>query len=378
MNTQKATRSQIRDHNLKLILRAVHAGLADNRAALSTQTGLTKPAVSDLIGELMEDGYLIETGRGKSSKTGGKRPRLLEFVPSARQVIGVSVAEDLISGLLADLNGHILAEHTLQLPDDTIASHDDIIGVINGLVAQLDAPLLCVGLGLPVQQLTDQQSRDQTQQLIDKLAANYAVPIYVANNIELTATAQYAFVATADVSSLVTLRINHHVEIAYVLDNANYRYGRDIGAQHLSTGNTTIEKLLGWSGVQQRAKDLTAQFPDTILPSKRIRYLDIREARSKGDTLATTIYDELATALAEVFSWVISLLRPDHLILSGGVADLGRPFLDVVIEKLNAQSVASAVQQTRITLSHDDNISARGAVAYALQQDLGLVQWQLA
>ena len=70
MKPLKATREQIRQHNRQLLLRAVYTGLADNRAALAVETGLAKPTVSDLIGELIAEGLLVESGRGESS--GGK------------------------------------------------------------------------------------------------------------------------------------------------------------------------------------------------------------------------------------------------------------------------------------------------------------------
>jgi DNA-binding IclR family transcriptional regulator len=58
MNARKATRTQLRRHNRLLILRAIYAGEADNRAALAQATGLAKPTVSELVTELIESGLV--------------------------------------------------------------------------------------------------------------------------------------------------------------------------------------------------------------------------------------------------------------------------------------------------------------------------------
>ena len=99
----KATHGQIRRHNRELLLRAIYNGVADNRAALAQETGLAKPTVSELIGELIDDGLLIEEGHGPSTEGGGKRPRLLKFVPTARHIIGISLSEERVLGALAIL-----------------------------------------------------------------------------------------------------------------------------------------------------------------------------------------------------------------------------------------------------------------------------------
>src|SRR5690606_9521223 len=111
----KATHEQLREHNLHLLLRAVYSGVANNRAALAQHTGLAKPTVSELVSELIRLGLLAEGGHGQSGESGGKRPRLLEFVPTARQVIGVSVDSYQVSGVLANLDGALVARHVADL-----------------------------------------------------------------------------------------------------------------------------------------------------------------------------------------------------------------------------------------------------------------------
>ena len=383
MKIKKATRSQVRKHNRQLILRALHTGLADNRAALALETGLAKPTVSDLISELIDDGFLIETGHGKSTETGGKRPRLLEFVPNARHVIGVSVSEHGINGLLTDLNGNLLAEHQLSFEEmPAELEFAALAGVINGLVAQLDAPLLCIGVGVPghfdlatgVVEFDDYYQWSNMA-LHRQLQKTYDVPAYIGNNTELTAIAQYAFEASQESSSLVAVLINSTVAIGYVLGETDYYSGRNIGWLKQTPDTPKIDHLLGWKHIKRRVAALQAEYPDSLLIESNVSCLDIRYGVANNDELALLIHNEIEDDIATLLSWVIALLRPDHIALSGTITDLGQTLLDRVRAKLDAMLPPKLLNSTYLSLALDSNLSARGAIAYALQKDLGLIQW---
>ncbi|MCB9437802.1 MAG: ROK family protein [Anaerolineales bacterium] len=361
MKPQKATSGQLRQHNRQLLLRAVQSGLADNRAALSQVTGLAKPTVSDLIGELLDEGLLIETGHGKSAEGGGKRPRLLEFVPDARQVIGVSVSHSAIRGILTNLNGQISAQH-YSLPNGSLLN--DLICVVNGLVAQLDAPLLCIGVGVPGKE-------ELPQTLETKLAEHFDVPVYIGNNTELAAVAQFAFGAASEADSLVTVLVNRGVEVGYVLGGSAYHSGGDIGELRLDNG-LPLEALLSWSYIYERACQLLEECPHSHLSLDDLSYLTIQHAALNGDACALTLQGEIAAHLGHIFAWIIALLKPEHISLAGNITDMGTALLAQAIEEAKRHFPTQRIQQVAFSLATASTLSATGAVAQALQQELGL------
>lgn len=371
MKSSKATKGQVKRHNRQLLLRAVYSGLAENRAALAQETGLTKPAVSSLIAELIDDGLLVEEGFGESTDSGGKRPRLLRFVPESRQVIGVSINDSYILAVLTNLNGQIIAEHTSEIvPEEDFFTV--LVEVINGLVAQLSAPLLCIGVG--IQAVVDDEDgivRYAPQvgwknfPLTQKLTAYYDVPAYVSNSTELAAMAQLAFGNTASPSSLVTVLVGEGVGVGVVSSDVNYHRGSDIG--YLMLHDKSVKEYLGWSHVKQRARELG------LIQHKKFLYLHLRHAILQGDSAALLLEDELTSHVAQIFSWTIALLRPKHISLAGGIADLGQRFLDVVIEKTATRVIPELVEATAFSLDKTHNLISMGAAARAVRYELGLV-----
>lgn len=389
MKPLKATREQIRQHNRQLLLRAVYTGLADNRAALAAETGLAKPTVSDLIGELIDDGLLVESGRGESTDSGGKRPTLIKFVPNARQVIGVSLDNGRAFAVLSNLAGQVIAQHFDELDDcrgDEAATV--LTDVINGLVAQLDAPLLCIGVGVPG--VVDTRRGEVIDSpplgwygyaLAERLSQQYEVPVYSGNSAELTALAQYAFGLNSDEDSgnLVTLLVTNSVEVGITLEGTAHHQGGDISALRGDISgldnalSARLDHLLGWPAVQQRVTELRLDAPNSLMPESGVTYMHVHYAAINGDDAAQQLCDELSTHLAQIVAWIVGLLRPNHVSLAGPIVNLGEPFLAQVVAKAEALLWPKVVEKVTFSLAYSGNLSAIGAAALALHQELGIL-----
>jgi N-acetylglucosamine repressor len=396
----KANRTTVKRHNRQLLLRSVYSGAADNRAALAQETGLAKPSVSDIVGELIAEGLLEETGRGESTDSGGKRPTLLRFVPNARQVIGVSVNGHGVFGVLSNLAGQVAAEHTIEYPEPNVHVVPLIEGVIDGLIAQSDSPLLCIGIGVPCAidphtgMLTHAVHREERNRwLLDHLAERYRLPVYMGNNSELAALAQYAFgqyafghsheIGSEDKSlmTLVTLLLNSGVEVGVTHGTAHH-HGGSIGSLVAGglidkTEAKRLDSLLGWQNIRRSAEEIRRKHRDSNLPADGLTYMHIRYAAHNGDPAALELLDLLSAQLATIAAWIVGLLNPDHISLAGDIVGLGERFLDQVVGKTAELIEPDLVEHITFSLAYSANLganlSAIGAVAQAIQHELDII-----
>lgn len=387
MEVRKATRQELKRHNRLSLLRAVYYGLADNRAALAVATGLTKPTVSELAAELIDEGFLVEGGLGESTEMGGKPPRILNFVPDARQVIGVSLDDTVARAVLVNLHGHVAAEHITPLEGQTgEAAVKILIETLNSLVAQLDAPLLAVAVGVPGVVETDSGVVKRSPvlgwydlPLAQRLKTIYRCPAYVANNTELAALGQVARgnLDAREGHNRVTFLINGTVEVGVTVQGAVYHRGGDIGAmRYIPRGQASavpLANMLGWQAVQHRAADLRRGYPDTRLPATGLTYLHIRHAAGLKDPAAGVLVDELASVLSIGVAWSIALLRPHTIVLAGQIADLG----DLLINRLRHHAAERLsigdIAPVQFTLASGLDLSARGAVVFAVNNELEIL-----
>lgn len=354
LEPRKATHEQLRRHNRQLLLRAVYLGRAESRAALAQVTGLTKPTVSNLIADLIEEGLIGETGRGPSSESGGKRPRLIEFRPEARGVIGVAVDRDGVHAVLTDLAGAATARH--RAPLDRARPLDALAGAIDGLRAQLDAPLLCIGVGVPGEvdpasgTVRHAAALDWSDLAVGgPLSDRYGVPVHVAQGTELCALAQYAFGngRSSGPRRLATLQVGPGVEFGVTLEGGSVHYGGDLRRAATPDGAAPLDEDL----------DLLA----------------LRWAAAHGNVDARARIAELAERLAPLVAWTIALLRPDQLTLAGTVVDLGESFLTTLRDATRPRLPHRQLDRVGFSLAYTQRLGALGAIALALQKELAIV-----
>lgn len=378
MRQNKSTKSDGRRHNRELVLGAIHNGQAANRAALAQHTDLTKPTISDIVAELMAEGLVEETGLGESGESGGKRPRMLRFLPDAQQIIGVSLTPSYISGVLTNLDRQVITEHFIELHQtDSEEVLPIVIQAINGLVAQLNAPLRAIGAGISA--LIDEAGTVQYAlqfawhgvPLAQILGDYYKVPVYVANSTELAARAQFKRYQLKDNPRLLSVLIGTRVGIGMVLGDSAYHIGKEIG--YIRSGDGSMDDRLGWEAVKARAHELAAQHHSDWLSQNDLSYLHIRYAAHLGDPAALALEAELSVEVAAIITWAIALIRPTHITLAGAIANLGPFFLGQVVEKVRGNSPAGLIDPIHFSVDETDNLVAIGAVAKVIEAELGLI-----
>lgn len=107
---------QPRDFNRLHVLEVVRLSAPVTRAELARRTGLSAPAITYIVNDLLEEGYVVETGRRPQGR--GQPPVELELNPTAAYTIGLHLDRDVITGVLADLKGSILdtVSRAVELP----------------------------------------------------------------------------------------------------------------------------------------------------------------------------------------------------------------------------------------------------------------------
>ncbi|MFF9623551.1 ROK family protein [Streptomyces griseosporeus] len=109
----KADKATVRRHNLSLVLRAVHDAGEATRAGIAAHVGLTRAAVSSLVEQLLEYGFVSEGGKTSSGQAG--RPgTVLKVARTGPAGLGVEINIDYVAVCVVDLAGTDrvrLAEH---------------------------------------------------------------------------------------------------------------------------------------------------------------------------------------------------------------------------------------------------------------------------
>ncbi|GHG28432.1 ROK family protein [Streptomyces filamentosus] len=140
----KADKSGVRRHNLSLVLRTVHDAGETTRAAVAARVGLTRPAVSSLVEQLLDLGFLVESGKTFSGQAG--RPgTVLKPAGTGPAGLGVEINVAYVAVCLVDLNGADRIRRSVRL-DNRAADAPEVLARAAGVAAEALAEAAALGL----------------------------------------------------------------------------------------------------------------------------------------------------------------------------------------------------------------------------------------
>lgn len=93
--------------NWGLVLRLIATKQCNSRIDLSKATGLTKTAISQIVGEMMQQGILVESEKELRMET-GRNPMKLIISPKAPKFVGILIERTYCAAVLCDFNLQIL------------------------------------------------------------------------------------------------------------------------------------------------------------------------------------------------------------------------------------------------------------------------------
>jgi N-acetylglucosamine repressor len=393
---RKASHSSTRTHNSRLVLNAIYDGGPISRADLSRATDLTAPTVSDVVSDLMEQGLVEEVGYGPS--TGGKPPILLSVVDDSRHLIGLDLARGDFRGAVINLRGEIRHRVNLSLGD---RSRDAALALtyelVDGLVEGTDSPLLGIGIGAPglvdavngvVQRAVNVNWRDVP--LRDLLQGRYNLPVYVANDCQVAALAEYSFGNDEDVRDLVVVNVGYGVGAGIIL-NGQLLHGNPSGAgeighvvvepggERCQCGNYgCLETVTSRRTIIRRARAIARSDPQSQLhqfsPSPETITLEtICQALQAGDESVQRMIYKVGQSLGIAAANLVGVLGSCRILFAGSVTCFGPFLLDAVQEEVMKRALSPLAKNTEVGLvSLGSDIVLLGASALLLPNELGL------
>ncbi len=381
----KATHQQTRTYNQQLVLRTIFDHGKISRADVARQTKLTRVTVSEIVSDLIDTGLVAEVGMGTSA--GGKTPILLSVVDDSYHMIGVDLANDEIRGAVVNLRGEI--RHALSLPLESVDSEvslNQVYELLDALIAQTDRPLLGIGIGTPgLLDTTNGIVRHAVNlgwvdlPLGSLLQDRYAVPVYVANDSQVSALAEHIFGAGRRESSLVVVRVGRGIGAGVILDRQLFQ-GEGFGAGEIGhiglrsdgdrcrCGNDGCIETVGSTlaivrRVQAVASHLGAA-PDME---------DILAAFEAGDPVVRQIIQEAGRAVGFGVACLTSSLNIRHVLLVGSVTRFGEFWLQAVREEMNRCTLPALAAETRLAFGEiGANAVILGACALLMTREIGL------
>jgi len=392
---QKRVNSQfLKELNEVRILNLIKSEGLISRIELARRTRISKVAVSEIVSRLTDAGFILEVGKGESTKKGGKKPFLIRINPDNGYVIGVEIRRKSATIALANLDSQIVDSEMVAYPaglsiDDALES---IFTKIDLLISHNDIKpekLISIAIGVPgfidydKGQLifADTIQGWGSQPLAHRFADRFRVPVFIDNDVNMMALGEFLLGSGKDESNLVYIWIGEGIGAGIIVEGQLLR-GRNGSAGeigYLELGHLIAEKAqfkmlysdqkyVGEMFVEERLMNTLRKSLYLSSNDDSLVLESIGKDEAELPAQAIETLNEYARLIAVVCSNLIKTLNTNMIILSGKIIE-SSPYLLKRTKEFVAEIMGAIPFQPTIIVQGELRNTAciKGTIAMALQ-----------
>lgn len=337
---------------------------------------LSVPTVTKLVVDLLEDGYIRDSG--KLDTSGGRRPNIYGLNPESGYFVGVDVQRTKIKLALLDFSGRFVDEES-ELPynlENTPEALEKLCSAIETYLVNLPVPkekVLRVGINMTgrvnsVSGYSYSYFYFNERPLAQLVEDRIDIPVNLENDSRAMAYGEYIKGAVKGEKDVLFININWGLGSGIIMDGKLY-YGKsgfsgEFG--HISTFDNEILCGCGKKGcleteasgfaIRRILIESCRQGSGTILAEKiqrdgDISLMDFVEAVQKEDLLCIDIVERIGTTLGRWIAGMINLFNPELVILGGPVSLTGDYIRLPIKSAIRKYSLNLVNQDTDLILS---------------------------
>ncbi|WP_110943376.1 ROK family transcriptional regulator [Virgibacillus senegalensis] len=345
---EKGNAAYIKNMNKRLVLQCVIDHQPTSRAEISKKINISKPTVSGLVDQLLEDGWIYETGSGEASANGGRKPVHLCFNPRFAYVIGVDIGGTKVASGISDLNGNICAYRefpTQKNLESGLLEHIQLD--IESMKEELnlsDDQILGMGVGVPGMTNVEEGIVYESPALgwkqypiREKLSQYFDFPIFVDNDVNINVLGEHWKGAGQQKANLIYIAIGTGIGSGIMLNGQLYR-GSNYSAGEI--GYLVTDRIFarnyhpvyeGFGFLESVSSGSSIGDQLTKKIGSRATAQEAFQMYQQGHKDAVEIIDSAVENLALGIANYVSLFDPEIIILGGGVS---RSY-SMISEKIN-------------------------------------------
>ena len=315
-------------------------------------------------------------------------------------LIAVDVGGTTTAGGAVTSTGEVVLEERIPTrrdgPGRAVGVIEELIEHLRTAATRLGHPIRGIGVGVPgaVDTVTARVTADVVHvpelagvALAAMLERRFGLPVFVDNDVNALALAEWTFGLARGARSLVVLAAGTGFGAGIVL---NGRLVRGAGGYGGELGHTPVKfdgprcfcggrgcgaLYASGRGIADAARARVAGHPDAALQRAAggdllaITAPLVFQVAAEGDLIAMAIVDEACQAMGAMIGMVVNGLNPEVVIITGGVVASLAPLETRILKAASEYALPQALAQTRVTIvPSDKRLTMRGAAALVLYE----------
>ena len=352
-------------------------------AALSEQINTSVPTVTKLIGELMDEGFMIELGMAGTS--GGRRPSIYGLNPDAGYFIGLDIRHTHASIAVTDFKGGLVCfEDNIPfiLEIDEACLHTISKNIRDFFLEhELDWNRV-LGMGIsvagrvnPKTGYSNLYSFDPDRPINKILSEDLDIPVVIENDSRAMTYGEYLSGVVKKEKNVLFVNVSWGLGMGMILDGRLY-YGTSgysgefghfplldndqicrcgkVGCLETGASGSALVRMISEQLQSGRASSLSRTFKD----QGKVNLNDIFKAVQEEDILTIETIEKIGANLGRGLAGLINVFNPQLVVLGGKVAMAGDYLLLAVRSAVKRHAQTIANQDTAIKFSKLRNQAA--------------------
>ncbi|SFL71116.1 ROK family transcriptional regulator [Pelosinus propionicus] len=370
----------VKNLNRMTVLNIIKENELVSRQQLAQLTGLTPPAITGIIRELLEMGFVIEVGLGTSQ--GGRKPMKLKFNAKAGYVIGVEITSHETVLVIADLENAPIHSITLDLdmtePDIGIPQLIGALGQVRYSEENRNKNFLGIGIAFPglisaregiVKRSVNLGPKWRQFPLKETLKNEMKLPIFIESNAKSSALAEWWFGGGISFRNLVYVNLGEGISAGVisadrVIQGAQGHAG-EIGHSFMmengplcNCGNRgCLEAICGIPALLRKANDelamINPQDPLKIVweQTGKIGIEDILKSAKSEGSYSWELLQQVGKYVGLVIANVVNMYNPEAIFIGGKLGGGAETFINPIIDMVNNHSFPEVAKSVQIKIS---------------------------
>lgn len=364
MNMKKNSQKAIKKSNKNMLLKYIHDNEYISRAELKRITGLAPTTVSTLVDELIEKGFVRETGVLDTGSIGRKAVSI-EINPSGIHFAGVDIESDKVIVDIYDLKFNVILHSEIELK-----TYSEIVNFIISTLksAEENMKISIYSVLIGVSGIIDRKNNKLLiSTVMDINDENFAEDIkneFPKIKVELfnsSALIAYAEKEIRGIKDLISVDIGKGVGSGIIIDGKIYTGASGTAGEfgHISIDMNGKQCKCGNKGCTElyTNTDLIRKRAAIVLGEEKVTLKRVYSEAVKGNKEIINIINEVADVLSYALVGLINMMAPESIVISGKIKQLKEIFIMPLKESVKnkcsqsqAEIVYSSVEGNPVTL----------------------------
>lgn len=363
----------IKAMNRNLLLNIIRRERMVTRRQLTDVSGLSVGAVSQIINELLGQGWLLE--HEDDENTGGRPRAILRLNPSAGYAVGLKLMENRVVAAITNFETDVLyyRDYNFEFDDDPHNLSKILASVIE--IARAEARIdrghifgIGVGLAGVIAAQTGVVRHSpffgwKDVPLASLIQQHTQLPVYVENDVNTLTITEQLFGAGHNRLHFIVVTIGRGIGMGMVINGQLYG-GAFGGAGEVG------HSILAYNRDGTRALEDIAADPAVVAAVSGTRTLaDVVALADSGDPTALHVLAESGTLLGIGIANLVNILGPELVIISGEGIVAGDYRLVPMMQALRQHTFNGLLERVEIVIEPtDDRAWARGAASVVISK----------